>query len=434
MQYIEIDEKLKKVLFIAYLFPPISNSGTQRSLKFANNLPEFGWEPIVVTLDHSGSKYMQSELMEEVRDTTKIERVPLWGDWAARKIASLFAFVFNQERLTKGLSWRIRGIWRIPDEVAFWRPLVVRRAIQIYDEQGFDAIYATGYPWTSFLIAREISIRTGRPYVLDYRDLWGSFNPGWEKDNKLSGWLENILQRKVIRDAAGVISVTKMLCDYLKTEYADIYKGDVHLITNGFENEEIASVAPHVFDVSDSMINIVYTGVWRPGYSLEEMYCALKRLKNELPGLQDKVRLTVAGFPAGEHLEPELEGIVFELGLLGHREALSLMKGADLVFLSVPEGWYSLASLPGKLFEYMGSGTPILASVPGESEVATVLNEVGGAVCVEKGDTGQLAEAVKTIILSGTGTIPKQNSLALAKYERKNQAKALSEVLSSAIK
>ena len=41
---------MRRVLFIAYLFPPIANSGTRRSLSFANLLPDFGWSPVVLTV------------------------------------------------------------------------------------------------------------------------------------------------------------------------------------------------------------------------------------------------------------------------------------------------------------------------------------------------------------------------------------------------
>src|SRR4030042_1927211 len=36
-------------LFLTYFFPPLGGSGVQRSLKFAKYLPEFGWEPTVIT-------------------------------------------------------------------------------------------------------------------------------------------------------------------------------------------------------------------------------------------------------------------------------------------------------------------------------------------------------------------------------------------------
>ena len=41
---------MKRVLMIAFHFPPLAgSSGIQRTLRFARHLPQFGWEPLVLT-------------------------------------------------------------------------------------------------------------------------------------------------------------------------------------------------------------------------------------------------------------------------------------------------------------------------------------------------------------------------------------------------
>jgi hypothetical protein len=66
---------MRRVLFIAYLFPPIANSGTRRSLAFANHLPDLGWEPLVLTLEPEPQAPVDAELLAEVRPGTRVERV-----------------------------------------------------------------------------------------------------------------------------------------------------------------------------------------------------------------------------------------------------------------------------------------------------------------------------------------------------------------------
>ena len=78
---------MRRVLFIAYLFPPVANSGTRRSLAFANHLPDLGWEPLVLTCDPEPRAPLDAELLAEVRPGTHIERVPLQSRLQARRWA-----------------------------------------------------------------------------------------------------------------------------------------------------------------------------------------------------------------------------------------------------------------------------------------------------------------------------------------------------------
>src|SRR5919109_814038 len=65
-----------KVLVIAYYFPPLGLSGVQRTLKFVKYLPQFGWEPTVLTVTPTGYYAQDPSLLEEIRDRPiRIERV-----------------------------------------------------------------------------------------------------------------------------------------------------------------------------------------------------------------------------------------------------------------------------------------------------------------------------------------------------------------------
>ena len=109
---------MKKVLFIAYLYPPIANSGTRRSLEFVNHLPDNGWEPIVLTVANPAPKVCDPSLLNEVRPGTRVERVPQWSDIAAEKIATAFGWFGDRHRLVDGLKWRIERFFQIPDDCA----------------------------------------------------------------------------------------------------------------------------------------------------------------------------------------------------------------------------------------------------------------------------------------------------------------------------
>jgi len=423
---------MKKVLFIAYLYPPIANSGTRRSLEFANHLPDYGWEPIVLTVKDPLAKDCEPSLLEEVRPGTRIERAPLWSEITAQKIANVFSMLVEHNRVAAGLEWRLRRLWQVPDECASWQPAAIRRAEEIYQQEGFDAIYASGWPWTSFLIAAEVSRRTGRPYVLDYRDLWKPSGVEWDRHSLLQKWLNPHLERKVLRTASAVVSTTPSFVQVLEKRGG---KGKAICITNGFDPDDFAHApAPDPVD-RDHFVRVVNTGVWRPGYGPDDLYRAVGQLKETGSKCLRRLKVTMAGFPPGRAQEYGIDEFIEELGPVPHGQAIDLMMHANALYLPVSQGFYEKASIPGKLFEYIGSGRPILASVTPDSEVAAVLASVGGALCILPGDVHKLADSLERICnRDGLDLFPARLPNAVAQYTRSSLSKKLATLFDSVTK
>lgn len=410
---------MRRVLFIAYLFPPIANSGTRRSLAFANHLPDLGWEPLVLTLAPEPRTPLDLELLAEVRPGTRVERVALQSRLRARRWVGWLG-----ERAIEALAWRLRARADVPDEAAGWLKPAVERAMALHGSVGFDAIYASGWPWTGFLIAREVARRTGKPYVLDYRDQWTpSGDMSWEKVSAEQARQNPALERSAARDAAAVVTVTHALVDSVGR---DCGRNDLHLITNGFEPADFAGDAA---PIGDGLLRITYTGVWRPGYGLQDLYAAIALLKTQGHPELARLRVQAAGFAPGPAAEAGVSEWVAELGPVPHGRALTLMKQADLLYLPVPTGYYATASLPGKLFEYLGCGRPILAVVPERSEVALVLKDTGGGMRSEPGDAAGLAEILLGWLRGEASVAPPRG---IARYSRAATARRLAQVLDAA--
>jgi glycosyltransferase involved in cell wall biosynthesis len=417
---------MRRILFIAYLYPPIANSGTRRSLSFANRLPDEGWEPVVLTVADPAPKVCDEALIGEIRPGTRIERVPLGSLVLARSVASWLVPAASRQRWTDALVWRFESLAQVPDQTASWYFSAVRRGIELHRQRPFDAIYASGWPWTSFLVARAIGRVTGCPYVLDYRDLWKPTGTHeWETQTMPQKVLNPLLERRAARGAAALVSVTGSLVGMIERE---LDLGPVDCITNGFEpadfvgHEDVASRQPGVRRIS-------YTGVWRPGYGLEDLYRAVRLLKDRRSACVHRLRVDAAGFEPGPASEFGVDDLVHELGPVPHDQALTLMRNADALYLSVPKGFYASASLPGKLFEYLGSGTPILAVAPAASEVARVIDDVGGALRIAPGEPEQLAEVIEAICAQGTSDmfLPRRPD-RLRRYTREATTRQLAAV------
>ena len=60
---------MNKVLIITYYWPPSGGAGVQRWLKFSKYLSDYGWEPVILTVNPEYASYPQKDnnsLMEEV--------------------------------------------------------------------------------------------------------------------------------------------------------------------------------------------------------------------------------------------------------------------------------------------------------------------------------------------------------------------------------
>ena len=422
---------MKKVLFISYLYPPIANSGTQRSIKFVNYLPDFGWKPIVLTVENPPDTSIEHRLMEEVDSNTHIERVPFWSDVLSKKIATILSPIIESKKMEEGIAWRIRI--PIPDICGMWAPSAIKKSVELYQEEKYDMIYATGYPWTSFLIASQVGRKTGVPYILDYRDLWTQYDYSFGYRSRILKKFDIILEKRILSNASSILTVSQSLKSYIQNNLPNNSNCKIHVITNGYDLKDFNITVPFK-KMANKKLNIVYTGVWKINYSPEELYCAVSEIANDNRSILDRIFITTAGYPQGFAAKYGISSIIKELGPVEHCIALNLMKEADVLFLPVPEGIYSKASLPGKLFEYIGSGTSILAYVPLDSEVANVLSDVGGSLCIEKGNINKLKDTLINLVLHGTKSyFSIRKNDCVAKYERKNQAKMLASILNDNI-
>lgn len=418
---------MKKVLFIAYLYPPIANSGTRRSLEFVNHLPDSGWEPIVLTVANPPSNSCEPSLLDEIRPGTRVERVRLWSDIAAEKIATVFGIFMDRNRVANGLRWRIERFFQIPDDCVAWRSTAIQHAIALYERERFDAIYATGWPWTSFLIAAEVSKKTGCPFVIDYRDLWKPSDAEWDKHTRLQKWIQPHLERKILRNASAVITTTPSFAKMLENDGA---RDKAVCITNGFDPDDFSGATVSREPGEDYHVKITYTGVWRPGYGPDNLYAAIRHLKDKKSPCLARLKATVAGFPPGRAREYEIEDIVEELGQVTHSRAVELMTSANALYLPVSKGLYEKASLPGKLFEYLGSNRPIIASSQPDSEVTAILCSVGGNCVVAPGDIEKLGDVIEKLCATD-GSTPFSERIpgAVSRYERSSLTKELAALL-----
>jgi len=163
------DRLKRRVLLIAYYFPPLGLSGVQRVTKFAKFLPDFGWDVSVLTVKpRSYFAYDESLLTDLDRDEITVHRTASLDPtrfFGSRRIGMPPE---GRRRLVSGISQTLFQ----PDNKIGWFPFAVREGKRLLHEHTHHVILASAPPYTAHLIGSKLSRETGLPLVLDYRDDW----------------------------------------------------------------------------------------------------------------------------------------------------------------------------------------------------------------------------------------------------------------------
>ena len=417
---------MKKVLFLAYLFPPIVNSGTQRPWKFAKYLAGYDWRPTVITASQFDGHHLDPAMTADLSASVRIVRVPMLNEKIGNTIAALAGGTTLGRRIGDAVSWRMRNRRCSPDLYALWAPTVMREATRLFETERFDAIYATGFPWTSLLIGRDLSKATGCPLVADFRDLWAgetlfrAMRPSHDE--------EVALERSVVEQATTVITASATIGRQLKAAHPAVDEQKFVTIHNGFDADDFSEESPRP---RPAKFRIVFTGVWKDGYNPSALYDTIDWIRRSHRELLDGVEVITAGYSPGEAARRGLSAYIEERGVVPHDAALELMRSADILYLSHvdPERQWCV---PGKLYEYLASGSPVLALTYPDKETGQILARVGGGVALSPEDPGTLFHALEDAFRSKQFTVPERNLEALDAFERRQLTAKLAAALDDA--
>ena len=145
---------VKRVLMVAYHFPPMNvSSGIQRTLRFAQYLPEFNWEPVVLTAHPRAYSGVSQASLAEVPPHLHVRR----------------AFALDTAR-----HLSLRGAYpqwlALPDRWSSWWLGAVPAGLALIRKLKPDVLWSTYPIATAHLIAYTLHRLTGIPWVADFRD------------------------------------------------------------------------------------------------------------------------------------------------------------------------------------------------------------------------------------------------------------------------
>ncbi len=352
----------RRLAYLAYFFPPLGGAGVQRSLKFARYLPAHGWSPHVITVREGAYWMTDPSLLDDVPPEVQVTRIsagPLLGRLAGRDVASGASAARRSQRrhlLARGVA---RFLF-VPDVYASWARRASAVAGRILAEGG--VLLTTSSPDSAHLAGLGIH-RPGVGWVADFRDPWVR-RMSYAPPTPIHDAIQRSMERRVVNRASRLVVTSGATRDDFIRRYPKLDRDRIAVIPNGYDEEDFPAQAPE----PDSEFRILHAGQLNPDRSIEPLLDALDRFFRLRPEAAQRTWVDFIGARYDSH-EESARRRVFARRIrfrdpIPHREAVLQLCRARVLLLLEQESERGSLILPGKTFELIRAGRPVLALVP----------------------------------------------------------------------
>jgi glycosyltransferase involved in cell wall biosynthesis len=421
--------KVRKILVHSYHFPPIGGSGAQRPLKMVRRLIDFGYESVVVTGGGATTDRWAPE------DATLVAEIPAQSDVHRLRGDDEPASSRRRQRFAE--RWLgVRGQWD-----AWW----TENSYELGLEAGSDVdlVYVWMQPYASAEVGAALSRDLQRPWVADLGDPW-ALDEMMVYPSALHRRVALRRMRDQLDTTSAIVMSTREAVHRLSEQFPGLTDRPIVAIPNGFDAADFAG-DPSARD--DDKFRVVHTGYLHT--ALGEQHRRRRTLRRVLgggvPGLDiltrshvylvEAINRLLARDPTlREVLELQLAGVMTETdravatrcpvtihGYMTHADSIALMRSADLLFLpmqDLPRG-VRATIVPGKTYEYLASGTPILAAIP-DGDARDILEDAGNAILVRPDDVDGIANGIATELarfqVGASAPLPRPEVVARFEY------------------
>lgn len=429
-----------RVLIVAYYFPPSGGPGVQRVLKYTRYLPEFGWEPIVLTVENGTFPAIDESLLEEIPPEAKIFRTKIIEPYDLYRIftgktknVAIDVNVIKKEgqkqSFLEQIAEFIRATFFIPDARVGWLLTAKRKAIEIIDNLGVDVIYSSSPPYTCSLIGRYSKRKRNLPWIAGFRDPWTGFI-STPKRWFIPALIDSNLEHSVFLESDFVEIAWEGIMNDALSKYPDLPKEKFIHIPNGFDSADFPSIEYK----KNKIFTLTYTGSLYGRRNPESLFLALEKLIQEKNITPNDFKLQFLGRMGSEVMQmiesTNFRGSIEFIGYLPHHESIERLMKSDASLLIIDESKESKEIVPGKVYEYLGVGRPILAIGPTNGAVAKLLAECQAGLIAHQTQIEEIANNFLNLFSSWkTNQTFKTNKELIKRYERKEHTKKLAEIL-----
>jgi glycosyltransferase involved in cell wall biosynthesis len=424
---------MKKVLIISYRFHQKEKIGAVRIRGLAKFLPEFGWEPIILTEKYQSQQDDAFSIIETDEWTfwKKIKPLSIFQNdnissrhqirVRSQKSASAFIFLFNI----------IQEVFTFPTMYSIWARRAFEKGYDLLNQEPIDAIISSSSPVSTHLIARCLKERTHIPWVADFRDPWTQ-NHYYHYSN-LRKKIERNLEIKTISAADHLVSVSEHFCEKLGLLHKN---KEISIIYNGYDPDDLQNT-----EKISGKFSITYTGnIYSGSQDPDPLFRALRELLAH--DLLDTADLEV-NFYGGINRELSqnvqkynLQNYVKFHGTVSREDALKSQKTSQLLLLLSWNDLNEKGVIPAKIYEYLAAKRPILSiGNIGGGEVRLILERTNSGVDLTE------IEEIKQKLLLAYSEFKNQGYVKysgiqeeIEKFSQREMARKYSEVLNRIIR
>ncbi|MGA2677235.1 MAG: glycosyltransferase [Methanobacterium sp.] len=356
---------MRKVLIIYYQQESITS--TIRLGGLIKYLPNYGWEPIILTNKNS----------QELSKKYKVITVPFDDNDYEKDLPKIAANIDESSSIVNKV---IRYLWEafllFPDQQKDWCDPSIQAVEKLLKNEHIDALISSFPIVTSHLIAKSFKDNHGIPWIADMRDLWTQYNYYKYNDFFPRKFREKRLELSTLSHADYLTIVSKPMAKKLKK----LHKNNIDIIPNGFDPDKI-SFNPHL----SKKFTITYAGgLWTGKRDPTLLFEAIRQLKSENKIIIEDFQINFYG-PIDVLLKHtvnkfSLEEIVKIHGLIDREDVLKREWESQILLLlrwDNPDEW---GVVPGKIFEYLAAKRPILSIGSVGGTVEEILKETNAGV------------------------------------------------------
>jgi glycosyltransferase involved in cell wall biosynthesis len=421
---------MNKVLIITYYWPPSGGAGVQRWLKFSKYLPEFGWDPFILTVDPEYAAYPVTDysLKDDLPSSLKVYSTPATNYFSiykkdTSKIPSA-GFANSIDNSLKGKVLRfIRGNFFLPDPRKGWNKYAFKKACNLIEDEDIRHIITTSPPHSTQLIGLKIKKKyPAIKWIADLRDPWTDiyyykqFYPTF-----ISKYIDLKLEENVLKKADKIITVGASLKNLFSLKVKGI-ENKTEVITNGYDADDFSGIIA----TRPLRFTITYVGTLSDIYPVDGFLNALHIFKEKGNEFILKFIGTLSQYQKdlieSKTADSNLEFIPY----IDHDAAIKFMLQTSVLLLIIPDHQSNKSIITGKLFEYIASCKPIVCLGPADGDAAGIIKETGHGITFSYKDSKGISEYLSNLI-SDMSIIEKMSPVA---YSRKELTRKIIPLLS----
>jgi glycosyltransferase involved in cell wall biosynthesis len=390
---------MKKALIITYYWPPAGGGGVQRVAKFCKYLREFDWEPVVLTVENGNFPARDDSLLTEVADIENVYRAPsLEPHVVYNSLSRLLKRVpkgttQSKSRAADSGPGRLKQLGElvrlnlfVPDSRIGWRRNARRKGLDIIAREQPDLIFSSSPPYTPHLIASDLKKATGLPWVVDFRDPWLE-NHAYNTAPRLGfirKWNRK-LETSVLQQADHIVAANPGIRNFAMMKLGEDEQGKFQVITNGYDVED---VRPAIRPLPRFTVSY-YGTVYPQGFPME-LFEGMRELIDADPAFADDFHFRIIG-SISPNVRTSVEQILPAANVtvsdyIPHSEMIDQLYEAQGLVVVLNDFVNNHVYAPGKIYEYLPSGNPILGIGPTNGDAAALLAQTQAGVMLDYGD------------------------------------------------